>query len=288
MKRFISAWLDRGKAAARGDAGGSGDASAIGVASGSGDAAAIGAAAVPGSPAATDAGPLCALPERLSLSQAGRVLVFAPHPDDETIGCGGALALLAQAGVPVRVVLVSDGAGAGGLPEGAAAVRQQEFAAALRQLGVADHAMLGFPDGGLSLQAPLLQAIQDQVDAYAPSWIFAPARADLHRDHRVVAQAVRVAALANLGVQRLCEYETWGPLPVTHVLDIGAVLATKMGALAQHRTALACGDYLEAATGLARYRGLLLGTAAAAYAEGFVCSDRASRFAWRRAWGEAL
>ena len=38
-----------------------------------------------------------------------RVLVFAPHPDDETIGCGGSLALHAKAGDPVKVVILTDG-----------------------------------------------------------------------------------------------------------------------------------------------------------------------------------
>ena len=39
----------------------------------------------------------------------GPTLVVAPHQDDESLGCGGAIALLAQAGVPVRVLFVSDG-----------------------------------------------------------------------------------------------------------------------------------------------------------------------------------
>jgi LmbE family N-acetylglucosaminyl deacetylase len=52
-----------------------------------------------------------------------RVLVFAPHPDDEVLGCGGALALHARRGDHVRVVVVSDG-GAGGDPQVRAAEAQ--------------------------------------------------------------------------------------------------------------------------------------------------------------------
>lgn len=231
--------------------------------------------------------PLCALPVPLQLDQAQRVLVFAPHPDDEAIGCGGALALLARAGVPVRVVLVSDGSGAGELPPGTDQIRQREFVTALQRLGISDYALLGFPDGGLKLEAPLLQAIRQQVDEFQPGWVFGPSSADLHRDHRVVAQALRQAACANANVQRLYEYETWSPLPVTHVLDISAVLDDKLAALSEHRTALAYGNYLEATVGLARHRGLLLGgPRPGAAGEAYLCSDRSTSFAWRQGWGE--
>lgn len=250
MKRFIKAWSERRKP-----------------------------------PPALAEAPLCVLPAELPLAEARRVLVFAPHPDDESIGCGGAIALLAEAGRALRVVLVTDGGGAGGLPEGAAALRQQEFVAALRCLGVADHRLLGFPDGALVAEAPLLDAVRDQVADFQPDWIFGPSSADLHRDHRVVAAAVRAAARAVPGVQRVCEYETWSALPVTHVLDIGRVLDKRREALSQHRTALAHGNYLEASTGLALHRGLLLGTGRPGTAEGYVCCDRSTGFAWPVGWG---
>lgn len=234
---------------------------------------------------AIDESELCPLPARLDLTGLTRVMALVPHPDDESIGCGGALARLTRAGVAVRVVLVSDGSGAGGLPAGAGLVRQQEFVAALGVLGVRDHAMLGFPDGGLRLDAALRQAIAREVEAFAPEWLLCPSGADLHRDHRVVWAAAREAARASPSVQRLCEYEVWAPLPLTHVLDIGSVLQAKLDALACHRTALACGNYLEASAGLSRYRGLLLGEPGPAAAEGYLCSDRASGFGWHLGWG---
>ena len=49
----------------------------------------------------------CPLPQPLDLAQARKVLVFVPHPDDETLGCGGTLARLAAL-CPVKVVLVTD------------------------------------------------------------------------------------------------------------------------------------------------------------------------------------
>jgi LmbE family N-acetylglucosaminyl deacetylase len=229
---------------------------------------------------------LCVLPEALPWPPAGRVLVFAPHPDDEAIGCGGLIVRLVEAGVAVRVVLVTDGSGAGDLPRGAAQVRQREFLASLAQLGVSDHVMLGFADGELVAAAPLFEAVDAQVRDFAPQWLVGPSAADAHRDHRCTAHAVRHAALAHPCVQLSLEYETWGALPATHVLDITDQLATKLAALAEHATALAQMDYARAADGLARYRGLLLrDKREQAAGEAFVCTNRASGFAWPTGWG---
>lgn len=215
--------------------------------------------------------PLCQLPAALPLALCRRALVLAPHPDDECIGCGGVIALLRQLQVPVRIVLVTDGSGAGGLPAGAGLTRQQEFLRAAARLGVDDTAMLGFPDGGLARDEALAQAVQQQLQAFAPDWVFAPTPADIHRDHRAVAWAAREGAAAVATVTDLWYYETWTPLPVTHVLDITAVMATKIAALSEHVTALACGNYIDGTRGLAAHRGLLLPTAArpGAAGEGF-------------------
>lgn len=222
---------------------------------------------------------LCELPLPMPLAQAQRVLVLAPHPDDECIGCGGALALLARRQVPLRVVLISDGGGAGSLPHGAAAVRQQEFRAATTRLGVQEVSLLGFPDGALMLNAQLCSAVEREVRQFRPNWILAPAPVDLHRDHRVVAEAARRAAQRHLCVAALWHYETWSPLPISHVLDITEVMDTKLLALAEHRTALAHGNYVDATRGLAQHRGMLLGARhAGAVAEGYLLAQRESRF----------
>lgn len=255
MKRSIAAWFERRRATAQ-------------------------------DPAPALDGELCALPQALPWQAARRVLVFAPHPDDEAIGCGGLLVRLAQAGVPLRVVLVTDGGGAGGLPPGAAAVRQQEFRESLQVLGVAEHRMLGFPDGGLVAATPLFDAVAREVRDFAPDWVVGPSAADAHRDHRCVAQAIRRAALAEPGVQRSLEYETWGTLPATHMLDITDQLAVKLDALGRHATALAQMDYARAAAGLAHYRGLLLAEKrVAAAGEAYLCTERGTGFAWPAGWG---
>jgi len=102
----------------------------------------------------------------LVIPPGARVLVFAPHPDDETIGAGGLIFHLARRGVPVRVVFVTNG---DGYAEAVAQdfhelkprdtdyvefgeIRRGEALAAARHLGLhrGDLVFLGFPDGGLA------------------------------------------------------------------------------------------------------------------------------------------
>ena len=102
----------------------------------------------------------------LALPARARVVVFAPHPDDETVGVGGLLFRLAHGHTPLRVVFVTNGDGYRRALEQDFAVegptdadyvalgelRQREALAALAHLGVArrDVRFLGFPDGGLA------------------------------------------------------------------------------------------------------------------------------------------
>lgn len=200
----------------------------------------------------------CPLPVELDLYQARRILVFAPHPDDETLGCGGTLARL----VPhcaIKVVLVTDGSGAGGLPAGAGQTRQAEFQRALGQLGVTDWECLQQPDGDFRANSTLAQKVQDLLHAYQPNWVFLPSPWDYHRDHVRISAFVESLCRSATGVEQLLFYEIWAPVPATHVVDITEQATSKLAALSEHATALACGDYLRAAQGLAQYRGLYLG-----------------------------
>jgi LmbE family N-acetylglucosaminyl deacetylase len=101
----------------------------------------------------------------LSLPADARVMVFAPHPDDETVGVGGLLYRLVHEGVPVHVVFMTNGDGYPHAVEAEidhahptrddylalGALRQREALRALARLGLSkrDASFLGFPDGGL-------------------------------------------------------------------------------------------------------------------------------------------
>lgn len=129
-------------------------------------------------------------------------LVLAPHPDDETIGCGGVIARKRAAGTEVQVVVAADG----GDP-----VRRAECLEACRRLGVPAGSVhfLGLPDGQLDAhRAELETAITDALRA-RPRQLFVPSAIDAHADHRALAAVVDgLPADALRGIEVLA-YPIW-------------------------------------------------------------------------------
>ena len=80
--------------------------------------------------------------------------MLAPHPDDETLGCGGAIALHCQAGDAVKVVFITDGSKGGSYPsvgqESCKRIRRDEGTQACKVLGVEDYDFWEFEDRSLA------------------------------------------------------------------------------------------------------------------------------------------
>lgn len=126
----------------------------------------------------------------------GRALVLAPHPDDESLGCGGLLAAKTQAGIPCLAVILTDGRHGVSTPRDTpnsqgdvAALRQGECLAAARELGLAlPPIFLGCEDGSLSHLAPpereaLVQRLAAVLREFQPEEIYLPNPCDCHPDH---------------------------------------------------------------------------------------------------------
>lgn len=138
-----------------------------------------------------------------------RVVVVAPHPDDEILAVGGLLALLAAHGTEVEVVAVTDGEAShpgGSLsPAQLSPLRVAETHAALAALGVpASVRRLGLPDGGGDgLEAPVVQALA----LTSHDWLLGPWQGEGHPDHEAVGRAC-ARATARDGA-RLLSYLVW-------------------------------------------------------------------------------
>lgn len=199
-----------------------------------------------------------------------RAIVLAPHPDDESIGPGGTIALLSAAGTAVTVTVLTDGCltPGTGLPAAEVAARRRaETARSCERLGCGPPQFLGFPDGGLSERlAQLAGALAAVVGEAGPDVVMLPWFGDGHPDHRAVTTALaRTRPPARV---RVWAYETWLPLPANRLVDVSAVIGRKQAALAEHRTAHAAFD-LSAMLGLNRFRSVH-GLAGHGYAEAFL------------------
>ena len=189
----------------------------------------------------------------------GRTLVVAPHPDDESLGCGGALALLADAGQAVRVLFVSDGTGSHPHsrthpPDVLRRLREREACAALVALGLsAGHArFMRLPDTrvptpstpGFAKAAARCAAL---LEDFRPETVLLPWRRDPHGDHRATWHLLKAATVGR--PPRFLEYPIWvwdlgaaadqpGPDVRGRRLEVGAVLPRKRAAIAAHRSQL--------------------------------------------------
>jgi LmbE family N-acetylglucosaminyl deacetylase len=183
------------------------------------------------------------------------VLVLAPHPDDETLGCGGAIATACLAGKRVVVAAVTDGRGSHPRSRRFSVdvlveLRRQELEAAVRLLtdGAGEVAWLGYPDQAAPASAAALDQaltrLAERTDLGAITTVWASWRHDPHVDHR------RTAALADRLVAQLpslafWEYPIWGrfiepvglsPQMRLHAFDTTAQRERKRSALAAHRS----------------------------------------------------
>lgn len=127
---------------------------------------------------------------------AQRILVVAPHPDDEALGCGGLIRRLSGLGRRFHVAFVTDGGAshrnsARWPREKLSAAREDEAAEALRRLGIGDapRTFMRIPDAGMpdresaAYKGDLLAAI-DIARTFRPELALLPWRRDPHRDHR--------------------------------------------------------------------------------------------------------
>lgn len=201
--------------------------------------------------------------QALRLLPARSALVFAPHPDDEVLGCGGLIAAWLDAGVPVRVVVVSDG-GQGG----DAALREQESQAAAQALSAgAAPAALSFwrlPDRGLRADAALVERMQACIAGSGADCVLAPSLYEVHPDHRSVAVAAAqafAAVFSDESAAQLAFYEVGQPLAANTLVDITPVLARKQAAIDCFGSQLAQQAYGEQLLALNRYRSYTLGPA---------------------------
>jgi LmbE family N-acetylglucosaminyl deacetylase len=194
-----------------------------------------------------------------------RILVVAAHPDDETLGCGGAVIKHVKAGDDVKIITIGDGVTSRDYRPGADRkkeladhkkeidLRRERFIKAAQILGVRNEncSMLDLPDQRLD-GSPILDIIKNIEELTAkdlPNIVYTHHFGDLNRDHRIVCEAVMTAFRPRRGEASkvsIFGFEISGNmdymLPVSvygfkpdHFIDISGVIEQKLRALAEYQ-----------------------------------------------------
>ncbi|MBS6396180.1 MAG: PIG-L family deacetylase [Clostridiales bacterium] len=191
----------------------------------------------------------------LNIHQQKRILIVAPHPDDESIGCGGLLALY---GKQCDILLLTDGSKghasdfAGDEGE-LVKIREQELKNAAELAEVQEVHMLRIPDGDLFSHYNVVK----KIDIRSYDYVFVPNRREAHEDHRVSYRMLKKLKKEQRAKAILVEYEVWTPLvEPTCFLDISEVIDRKRRLIEQHESQIGDIDYASKGVGLSCYRGI--------------------------------
>jgi len=242
-------------------------------------------------------------PALVSLPKGKRILVLAPHPDDEVIGCGGTLRKHILAGGHITVAFMTDGAkgrpaaeklrqlsGENG-EESAVSVselRKQEARRAAAIVGIQDLIFLGYPDAGLSASPGVVSKLASLLSQTRPDLVYLPFFTDTHHDHHMTNE-VLIRAMGSSEVAKqpflCCGYEIWNPIFPNCVVEIRSEMGVKIRALKQYQSQLD-NNFVRSISHLNAYRSIT-GLGSRGYAEAFFLASKAEYAkVFRELWGE--
>jgi LmbE family N-acetylglucosaminyl deacetylase len=202
-------------------------------------------------------------PRQLHAPLGHRLMVLAPHPDDEVIGCGGLL-LLHKGQSEIHVVNVYNGDGGGAIDEGPwrdereykdslIEVRSREFESATGAIGATTITRFGVSDCNGSPGLAEERALRDLLLKVQPQVVLLPWFLDRQPQHqetnRLFARAASNCACLVLG------YEIWSLMPPNAFIDISDVLDQKLTLVQGYVSQLRTVDYVSYVASLARVRG---------------------------------
>jgi len=213
------------------------------------------------------------------------ILVIAAHPDDEVLGCGGAIAKLADEGSFVHVAFFADGvfsrAGEKNALQKELTIRHDAAQKACEILGVKSVSFGKFPDNQMDT-IPLLditRVVESLIAEHKPEIIFTHHIGDVNVDHRRLHEAVVTACRPQLGhsvktllffeVPSSTEWQLSGSAPAftpNWFVDISPTLERKMAALEVYSSELRAWPHPRSQKGvehLSHWRGATIGVDAA-------------------------
>jgi len=211
-----------------------------------------------------------------------RILVIAPHPDDEVLGCGGTIGRLSCEGNTITLCIVTKPYP----PDWSTEYIEKkavEIEKSNKKLGISHTIFLGFPTVKLDTvpQKDLNDSLSKVISDEKPDIVFIPHNGDLNKDHRIVHEAALVATrpICSSPVKKILAYETLSETEWGHsiaqfrpgvYIDITGFIEQKKDAMQLYETELNAAPHprsLELISALATKRGSEIGVE---YAEAFM------------------
>jgi LmbE family N-acetylglucosaminyl deacetylase/glycosyltransferase involved in cell wall biosynthesis len=190
-----------------------------------------------------------------------KVLVIAPHPDDEVFGCGGTLSMLHDSESIVTTIVVTNGVLGGDNADGKLIeTRAEESRVAASILGLDAPIFWGVPDRGVDYGEVLIGRLSEVILETDADLIFLPSPTEWHPDHQAIAFAGAEAIRRLGGKRQAVFYEVSAPLPSPNLIyDISPAEEKKCQAMRCFHSQLQEQPYDTRISGINNFRALHLG-----------------------------
>jgi LmbE family N-acetylglucosaminyl deacetylase len=194
------------------------------------------------------------------------VLVVSPHPDDDVIGLGGTMALLAKRGIDVFSLYVTDGSSPVLKHNRIHLMRQKEALNALRIIEARGgiflkHQTLFLPDTG---NRAMIEEIKAVLEFFMPGTVYVASPFERHKTHVQVSDlTIKAIRQIKSYSPRMWGYHVWGGfygLPRTRAVDISKVIEVKKKAIRKHKSQIQGKAYDSGMIGRNHYEGVFLET----------------------------
>jgi N-acetylglucosamine malate deacetylase 1 len=200
------------------------------------------------------------------------VWVMSPHPDDDAIGCGGAIIKHVLMGHDVRIIYLCSGdKGIKGVrADDSKRIRKSEAQNAAIIMGISLNNLyfLNFDDDSLINHVEKASnKVSDLFKLFPPQIIYLPSFLDNHSDHYATNDVLKKCNLKNTLISA---YEVWTPLIPNRIVDISENIAQKENAINAHHSQLKALPYDKAILGLNQYRAKMYTKKNIEYAEAFL------------------
>lgn len=204
-------------------------------------------------------------PKPLQIQLTDKILILAPHADDESIGCGG---LLLKYPEQCKVVCLTDGRLSDpNVPMNELMrIRKEEFISAMNFTLIEDYQFLNIQDGNLLNEFDRFK----EIDFESYDYIFIPNILDQHPDHKAVGiHLAKLLKSKNLKKMKICIYEVWNALALPNsFIDISDISEKKKDMVSLYQSQTKHIDYQNRILSLNNYRGMSVGVD---YAEVYSC-----------------